>query len=52
MELTEYEKFWDHMSRSEEVDYDDEEINMTLRNCGAYWKITGCMFWNAAALEA
>ena len=23
MELTEYEKFWDHMSRSEEVDYAD-----------------------------
>lgn len=31
MELTEYEKFWDHMSRSEEVDYDDEAINRLLR---------------------
>ena len=29
--LTEYEKFWDEMSKTEEVDYDDEMINRLLR---------------------
>lgn len=31
MVLTEYERFWDKMSQSEEVDYDDEKINRLLR---------------------
>ena len=29
--MTEYEKFWDEMSKTEEVDYDDEMINRLLR---------------------
>ncbi len=31
MELSEYEKFWDKMSHSEEIDLDDEKINRLLR---------------------
>lgn len=31
MALTDYEKFWDEMSQTEEVDYDDEMINRLLR---------------------
>ena len=31
MALTEYEKFWDELSKMEEVDYDDERINRLLR---------------------
>ena len=31
MALTEYEKFWDIMSHSEEIDLDDERINRLLR---------------------
>ena len=31
MEWTDYEKFWNELSRMEEVDYDDEMINRLLR---------------------
>lgn len=31
MELTDYEKFWNELSRMEEIDYDDEMINRHLR---------------------
>ena len=31
MERIEYEKFWDKMSLSEEIDLDDEKINRLLR---------------------
>ena len=31
MALTDYEKFWDEISKVEEIDYDDEKINRLLR---------------------
>lgn len=41
MSLTDYEKFWDEISQTEEVDYDDEKINRLLRFKAIQCHLTG-----------
>ena len=44
--MTEYEKFWDEMSKTEEVDYDDEMINRLLRLKAIQSHLSGFIkFW-------
>ena len=41
MALNDYEKFWDEISRVEEIDYDDERINRLLRFKAVQCHLTG-----------